>query len=433
MAEAEYDAIVIGAGFSGLVAARDLSEQGHTVLVLEGRDRLGGRTWYRNFSDTAKQVEMGGGWVSTRWMPTVELEAERYGVEFVDQTDSQHFVWATGGEKRAFSPIPPHEFGAATHAIHAIHEAMKLVPRGMVAEGEDYSALDVPVSEWPPFVELPLATKEFVHMWAAMYSGSSEDDVSLLHFLTMFGQFGDDIAGLHFGLAQRFAHGTKSLVDRIAGSIDGEIRLATPVRRIAQREDGSVTVETDDGSVSAQRVVCTVPINSLHRIEFSPELPPLAAGKVAKGTNSKSIKLWAQCRNVPNGFLGMGWKQGIEWTCGIYELEDGTTLLCNFAFDREQIDPTSRESVEKALRNFIPDVDVVAIDSHDWIGDEFADGTSMIIDPGWVSSGEYKAFAKPHGSVYFAGADHSMVWTGWIAGAIASGATVAEQVSASLT
>jgi monoamine oxidase len=430
--EDTYDVVVIGAGFSGLVAARDLSEQGHSVLVIEGRDRIGGRTWYRNFLDTDKQVEMGGGWISKTWMPTVVQEVERYGIELVDQADSLEFVWATGGEKRAHSPIPPKDLGAAAQAIHAIHKAMERVPDGEVLDGEDYSDLDVPVSEWPPFVDLPLATKEFVFMWASMYGGSSVNDVSVLHFLTMFGQFGNDITGLHFGLEQRFAHGTKSLADAIEASIAGEIRLSTPVRRISQEADGLVTVETDGGSVSAQRVICTVPLNSLHRVEFVPVLSTLAARKVAKGMNSRSLKIWAQCRNVPEGFLGMGWNQGIEWACTIYELADGTSLLCNFAFDPEQIDPTSRESVERSLRNFIPDVEVVAIDVHDWNGDEFADGTSMIIDPGWVTSGEYKAFAEPHGNVYFAGADHSMVWTGWIAGAIASGTTVAEQVAASL-
>ncbi|MFC5337083.1 FAD-dependent oxidoreductase [Leucobacter denitrificans] len=57
----QWDVIVIGAGFSGLVAARDLTEQGYRVLVLGGaRDRPGGRTWYRKFSGTDHMVEIGG-------------------------------------------------------------------------------------------------------------------------------------------------------------------------------------------------------------------------------------------------------------------------------------------------------------------------------------------------------------------------------------
>jgi monoamine oxidase len=57
-----FDVIVIGAGFAGLVAARDLGQQGHRVIVLEARDRVGGRTWYREFPEAGRKVELGGAW-----------------------------------------------------------------------------------------------------------------------------------------------------------------------------------------------------------------------------------------------------------------------------------------------------------------------------------------------------------------------------------
>ena len=65
----DYEAIVIGAGFAGLTAARDLHDAGHEVLVLEGRDRLGGRTWFKAYPGTGKTIEYGGTWVAPRWQP----------------------------------------------------------------------------------------------------------------------------------------------------------------------------------------------------------------------------------------------------------------------------------------------------------------------------------------------------------------------------
>ena len=59
----EYDVIVVGGGLAGLTAARDLGESGRSVLLLEARDRLGGRTWYRPFAETQQKVELGGNWL----------------------------------------------------------------------------------------------------------------------------------------------------------------------------------------------------------------------------------------------------------------------------------------------------------------------------------------------------------------------------------
>lgn len=61
--KSEYDAVVLGAGFAGLIAARDLSrDHGLSVLVLEARDRIGGRTW--TAKALGEEFEMGGTWVS---------------------------------------------------------------------------------------------------------------------------------------------------------------------------------------------------------------------------------------------------------------------------------------------------------------------------------------------------------------------------------
>ena len=74
-----YDAIAIGGGFAGAVAARDLTEQGKRVLLLEARDRLGGRTYSSKFPGTDVDVEVGGQFIVPAFYPHIMAEIERYG------------------------------------------------------------------------------------------------------------------------------------------------------------------------------------------------------------------------------------------------------------------------------------------------------------------------------------------------------------------
>ncbi|HEX9335048.1 MAG TPA: FAD-dependent oxidoreductase, partial [Pseudonocardiaceae bacterium] len=76
------DVIVIGAGIAGLTAARDQRDAGRSVLVLEARDRIGGRTHYGRLDGLDQQVEFGGGWVVPACQPNLAREARRYGLEY---------------------------------------------------------------------------------------------------------------------------------------------------------------------------------------------------------------------------------------------------------------------------------------------------------------------------------------------------------------
>ena len=67
----DADVVVIGAGFAGVAAARDLAEAGHRVVVLEARDRIGGRTWYRQIPGTDVWAEYGGMFISRETQPSL--------------------------------------------------------------------------------------------------------------------------------------------------------------------------------------------------------------------------------------------------------------------------------------------------------------------------------------------------------------------------
>ena len=88
------DVIVIGAGFAGLTAARELSRRGHSVVVLEARDRIGGRTW--TTERLGRTLELGGTWVHPT-QPHVWAEITRYGLEVVASPEPQRAYWWAEG------------------------------------------------------------------------------------------------------------------------------------------------------------------------------------------------------------------------------------------------------------------------------------------------------------------------------------------------
>ncbi|MBT6905391.1 MAG: NAD(P)-binding protein, partial [Gemmatimonadetes bacterium] len=93
-----YDVIVIGGGFAGVTAARDISMRGHRALILEARPRLGGRTFTSRFS--GHDIDLGGTWFGNS-QPFIWTEKMRYGLELAESAaaNSEQTVWMDGDNR----------------------------------------------------------------------------------------------------------------------------------------------------------------------------------------------------------------------------------------------------------------------------------------------------------------------------------------------
>ena len=124
-----FDAVVIGGGFAGVTAARDLTEQGNAVLLLEARDRLGGRTWSKTFPGTDIAIEMGGTYILSD-SPALRREMQRYGV------DAHQAIWPesyptllNGVHRPGPSPVPFEQvFDLERAGIHMVLAASRITP-----------------------------------------------------------------------------------------------------------------------------------------------------------------------------------------------------------------------------------------------------------------------------------------------------------------
>jgi monoamine oxidase len=423
-----FDVVVVGGGFAGLTAARDLSQSGLSVVVLEGRDRLGGRTFYRPFSATGKNLEFGGTWVSAQHQKFVGAELDRYGIEVFQSPIPQRFGWAlASGLITSPFPIPQDEWTEFERAITHVNTQAARIRFGAEPLGQDgLDDLDVPLEDWVDALHLSQTTREFLLAWCGLYFGNSPDKVSALHVLSWIAGFDNSALGFYNKLTDKIVNGTITLINAIVADVKADIRLSTPVAAIDQTGD-LVRVTTRTGDViSAKAVVLATPINTWADINYTPALTgsheQLAEDKQA----GEAIKVWALVRGLEQNFYGVGYDTTLKWLSTEYPTDEGHYIV-GFAAGESTLDPTDGEAVAAAIHEFLPDVEVVASECHDWNKDEFSKGTWMAYRPGQVMAHSV-GMQQPHGRIAFANSDLATAWAGWIDGAIESGTNAAKTV-----
>jgi monoamine oxidase len=425
--EVDTDVIVVGAGFAGATAARDLAERGHSVLIVEARDRIGGRAYYRHFAGTAMMLEMGGTWVNPRYQRHVAAELSRYETGTFPSPTPTAYAWGLEGEViRSTIPLPASEWMHLERVLAGISQAAQRVRFLGVPMGQPgLEDLDVPLSEWLDSFILPPRTRDFVMAWPSFYMGVDPSEVSALHFLTWTAGFNNSAVAYLTELTDKVTGGTVGLVEKMIAGSSVEVHLGTTVLAVTE-EHGTVRVRTGSGEeLSARGVIVTAPVNTWQSIEFEPALTGAYAAMAHEGQPAHTIKIWILIRGLTENFFGVGKTTVFKWFASEYHTEEGTYMV-GFALPQE-LDPRDSAAVTRAVHEFLPDVEVISTDFHDWNDDPFAQGTWMAYRPGQIMRNT-PGFLEPHGRVLFAGSDVAHGWAGWIDGAIESGGRAAEQL-----
>jgi monoamine oxidase len=423
------DVIVVGGGFAGVTAAREASLRGRSVVLLEARDRLGGRTWSSTWEGHA--IEYGGAWV--HWhQPHTFSELTRAGLTVTVSGETERAGWYVGGERREGSIA---ERDAIVHrgwdqfvdgvydALPQPHAPLYALPelarfdRLSIADRVDQLQLsdeerDVIVAELESLAHAPIEDAGAVSAlrWHALSGYSLE--------LTQF-----------TGGRVTIDRGTGALLAAIAAAAPADVRLQSPVASVSVRDDGVEVTCRDGSGYRARAVVVAVPLNTLHAIEFDPALPDDKLAGIALGQASRGIKLMLRARGstVSQGSIRPGHPFGYLATEDIDD--DGSQLMIGFGPDAERCDATDLAGVQRDLDAIVPGFEAVAATAHDWLADEFAQGTWAIHRPGWYEH-HHAAMRRPEGRLALAGSDLANGWSGFIDGAIESGLRAGEWAAA---
>ncbi|KAB2571841.1 Monoamine oxidase N [Lasiodiplodia theobromae] len=409
---AVFDVIVIGAGYAGLTAARDLTTQGRTVLLLEARDRIGGRTW--NTTINGFTYEMGGTWI--HWhMPHIYREVSLYGLQ------DDFIVTQTPGGKEDYCTLITGD--RRTNISHEEEIAPQLSPT-------ERSMLEAIILQM---------------------AGGPLETIGFLDALRWWALGGHTATGLNdIGLTTRLRSGQSALARRIFDHAKSTGRLSyafsTAIAGVDQERGGGVVEVKSRGSGSggaagwqARQVICTVPLNVLQAVSFSPALSGLKAEAIGIGQANRGNKVHADVAGPDLVSYTAFARPGKGLVCAIADKEtpagDSHVVFFGPAAEAEggmRLGGSGVEGVREAVGHVLPEgSEVKRLVYHDWAKDEFSKGTWCYFKPGFAT--KYLAeLQKPHGSVFFASADWSDGWRGWIDGAVQQGTQAAVAVNAAL-
>ncbi|BBZ10008.1 flavin monoamine oxidase family protein [Mycobacterium branderi] len=440
------DAVVVGAGFAGLTAARELKRLGHDVLVLEGRDRVGGRSHTGHVAGIP--VDMGGTFVGPTQDAVLALAAD-LGIDTVPTYhDGANLIRWRGMVRRYSGTIPRLSLGGLLDIGRVRWQFERIARRVPLAEPwttRRAQQLDgQSLGDWLRSVHTGATARDLLAIMARVTWGAEPDDVSMLHAARYVHAAGglDRLLDVENGAQQdRFAAGTQQIADAMAAELGDRVVLDAPVHRIDQH-DGGVTVGSEKSSAEARFVIVAVAPEHRARIEFTPPLPAeyhQLARSWPQGRLSKAYAAYPTPFWRANGFSGQALSDEgpVFITFDVSPQPDGPGILLGFvdarSFDEMPADQRRRKALDCFASLFgeeaLKPLDYV---DHRWGTEKFAPGgPTAAVPPGsWTRYGPW--LRRPVGPVHWAGTETADEWTGFLDGAVRSGRRAAAEVAARL-
>ncbi|MCL8014941.1 flavin monoamine oxidase family protein [Streptomyces sp. AS02] len=449
-APSQVDAVVIGAGLSGLAAARALRQRGASVVVLEAADQVGGRV--RSAEVAGAHIDLGGTFVGPGQDRVIAL-ADELGVDrFPTYESGDNVIRWRGLTKRYRGTIPP--VGTANlldvaRIRASLEKLSRRVPEGRPWDAPGAAALDArTLGSWLRERRATEATYALMAMVCRTSWGCEPSELSLLHVLHYVRLSGglDSMLDTKGGAQEEhFLQGSQEIALRIAAELGDRVRTGAAVTAV-DWSDGGVVVRTGQGATAARHVVVAVPPAMRRRIAFTPELPhgySMLSQRWPPGVLSKAYAVYAEPfwrragltgqalsdtgpafitfdAGPPDASLGvlLGFVGGMyaqQWD-DLPEAERRARVLSSFAdlFGPEALEPIGYMDQRWATET--------------WLGG----GPTAAPGPGGVAP--YAPYlTRGVGPIHWAGTETADRWTGFMDGAVRAGERAAREIFRSLT
>lgn len=442
----EADVCVVGAGFAGLTAARELSRQGKSVVVLEARDRVGGRIWTETVDGV--RIDRGGAWFSPLHETGLAMAGELGVGTYKTYCDGHHLLIGDGRTRRYKGLIPtisPAALVTIALAQSRVNRMSKKVPveqPWLAGKAGDWDQQTI--GSWFAGTRISSAIgRALFEMALRGLMATDLEDVSLLHLLFLAHAHGgiDKLFAIEGGAQENLlVGGMGEIAFRTASELGEQVRLNAPVRRIAQ-EGSRATVEADGCNVSAQHVIVATPPALTQEIDFDPVLPDDRASlyKVSvAGQETKTLVVYDEPFWRTDGLSGQSAEPGSasEVTLDASPVDLSAGVLASFTFGpvAASLDRTPegerRQAVLAALvARFGPRAATPsAYVETSWWNEPWSRGCSFAHLPPGALTQHGHLIRTPMGRVHWAGTETATVSHGAVDGAIRSGQRAAREV-----
>jgi monoamine oxidase len=446
----EADVAVVGAGFAGLTAARELTAAGRSVVVLEARDRVGGRVLSQEIGD-GNVVEMGGQWIGPTQDRMYSL-ADTFGVKTFPTYDDGENLAVFGGRRYRYTgdvprlnPLVLADYGLAQKLFN---RAAGQVPLDRPWESARAGELDAETLEtWiKRVVRTNTARAIFRTTWELILAAEPAN-VSLLHalFYTHSGRDLDMLVRVTGGAQQdRMVGGPQELANRMAAELGDVVQREEPVKRIEQSAE-DVFLQGARVMVRARAAVVAIPPALCERIAFNPPLPATRAQLQQRTPHGSVIKINALYDEPfwrKEGLSGQSFDPAlpVSLTADNSPPDGSAGVLVAFLEGRwaqrygaVPSDDRRAVVVECLARHFGPKArSPQAYFDLDWSAEEWTRGCyGAHMPPGvWTQFGP--ALRDSVGRVHWAGTETAANWSGYMDGAVESGERAAAEVLARL-
>jgi monoamine oxidase len=460
------DVVVVGAGFAGLTAARGLAKQGRSVIVLEARNRVGGRVWNHEL-DPARPGEVserGGTFVGPTQDRLLAL-ADAYGVKtfkVYDPDGSKNVYYSPSGNRFEYAdsgitgtaPPDPTIIPELALIVQQLDDMSKSVP--VDAPWSAANAADWDSQTLQTYINANTGTDGFrkvVPLATRPIFGVEPRELSLLFTLFYIASSGNERNPGTFernfntrdgAQESRFVGGSQVIAFKMAADLRGRIVLRSPVRRIEQHR-GGVTVVADRVTVRAKQVIVAIPPTLAGRIEYAPGLPfqrDQFTQRHGMGTLTKVAATYARPFWRDKGFNGTGLDPSALVTATFDDSPPSGTPGVVFGFVggdkcREYALLGKAERRQKVLEQFARFWGAEALRptgffETTWAAEHWTRGCPV----GIPATGSLLSYGdqvrKPVGRIHWAGTETSTYWNGYMDGAVRSGERAAAEVADAL-